>query len=62
MAAGDAKHVKVDLPDGSTATVFRSESEGKAVLVTEEHGAAPSGQGLRALAAQLRAATWCRPA
>ena len=44
MAAGDATRVKVDLPDGSSATVFRSVSEGKAVVVTEDMAKAPSGK------------------
>lgn len=44
IAAGDATRVKVDLPDGSTATVFRSVSEGKAVMVTKDMAKAPSGK------------------
>jgi anti-sigma-K factor RskA len=44
MAADDAKHVKVSFPDGATATVFRSQNVGKAVLVTEKMPAAPDGK------------------
>ena len=44
MAAGDTKHVQVSFPDGSSATVFRSEKLGKAVLVTEKMAAAPNGK------------------
>jgi anti-sigma-K factor RskA len=43
MAADDAKHVQVSFPDGATATVFRSQKIGKAVLVTEKMPAAPDG-------------------
>jgi anti-sigma-K factor RskA len=44
MAASDAKHVKVSFPDGSVATVVRSESVGKAVLVTQKMAAPPEGK------------------
>jgi anti-sigma-K factor RskA len=44
MTADDATHVKVQLPDGATATVFRSVAERKAAVVTEHMPAAPSGK------------------
>lgn len=44
LTADDATHVKVQLPDGATATVFRSVKEGKAALVAEDMPAAPSGK------------------
>ena len=44
MTADDATHVKVSFPDGATATVFRSASEGKAAVVTTNMPAAPSGK------------------
>ena len=44
MAASDATHVKVTLADGSSATVVRSVSEGKAVLVTRGMKPAPDGK------------------
>jgi anti-sigma-K factor RskA len=44
LAADDAKHVKIDFPDGSSATVVRSRSEGRAVLVTKGMAAPPSGK------------------
>jgi anti-sigma-K factor RskA len=44
MAAGDTKHVQVSFPDGSSATVFRSEKLGKAVLVTQKMAPAPNGK------------------
>ena len=45
---------RIDFDDGSTATVFRSESEGRAVLVTRRMAAPPDRQGLRAVAARQR--------
>ena len=44
MTADDATHVKVNFDDGSTATVFRSAEEGKAVVVTENMAKAPPGK------------------
>lgn len=44
MAADDATHVKVQLPSGATATVFRSVKEDKAAVVTQDMPAAPSGK------------------
>ncbi len=44
MAAGDSNHVQVSFPDGATATVFRSEKLGKAVVVTDKMPSAPHGK------------------
>jgi anti-sigma-K factor RskA len=44
LTADDATHVKVQLPGGATATVFRSVKEGKAALVAENLPKAPSGK------------------
>ena len=44
LAASDAKHYSIDFNDGSTATVVRSANEGKAVLLTQEMAAPPSGK------------------
>jgi len=44
LAAADAKHVSIDFNDGSSATVVRSLSEGKAVLVTRGMAAPPNGK------------------
>jgi anti-sigma-K factor RskA len=44
LAADDATKVKVTFPDGSEATVVRSLSEGKAVLVTKDMAAPPAGK------------------
>ena len=44
MTADDATHVKVSFPDGATATVFRSASEGKAAVVTTNMPEAPNGK------------------
>ena len=44
LAASDAKHYEVSFDDGSKATVVRSESKGKAVLVTEDMAAPPKGK------------------
>jgi anti-sigma-K factor RskA len=44
LAADDAKHVSVTFTDGSSATVVRSLSEGKAVLVTHDMAAPPPGK------------------
>ncbi|WP_181407558.1 anti-sigma factor [Nocardioides sambongensis] len=44
LEADDATRVRQDFPDGSTATVVVSRSEGRAVIVTEDMAAAPSGR------------------
>ena len=44
LAASDAKHYSIDFNDGSTATVVRSATEGKAVLLTQKMAAPPSGK------------------
>ncbi len=44
LAASDAKRYSIDFNDGSTATVVRSANEGKAVLLTQEMAAPPSGK------------------
>jgi anti-sigma-K factor RskA len=44
LAASDAKHYEVKFADGSSATVVRSLSKGKAVLVTEDMAAPPDGK------------------
>ena len=40
----DAQHVLKEFPDGATATLVRSEAEGKAVLLTKKMPPAPSGK------------------
>jgi anti-sigma-K factor RskA len=44
LAAPDAKHVSLEFDDGSKATVVRSVKEGRAVLVTQDMAAPPSGK------------------
>ena len=44
LAASDAKHYEVSFDDGSKATVVRSLSEGRAVLVTDDMAAPPPGK------------------
>ncbi|MCZ4497808.1 MAG: hypothetical protein JWQ74_361 [Marmoricola sp.] len=44
LRARDVEHVTMDLAKGATATVFRSDSKNKAVLVTEKMPKAPSGK------------------
>jgi anti-sigma-K factor RskA len=44
LAADDATHASINFDDGSKATVVRSLSEGKAVLVTRDMAAPPSGK------------------
>jgi anti-sigma-K factor RskA len=44
LQAADAKRVNVSLPGGVSASVIRSVSEGRAVLVTHNMPAAPSGR------------------
>lgn len=44
LAADDATHASINFDDGSKATVVRSLSEGKAVLVTEDMAAPPHGK------------------
>lgn len=43
LAADDAREVELELPDGAEARLVRSESAGKAVLVTTDMPAAPEG-------------------
>ena len=40
----DAQHVRLEFPDGASATVVRSEAEGKAVLLTKKMPPAPDGK------------------
>ena len=44
LAADDAKKVSITFDDGSKATVVRSLSEGRAVLVTDDMAAPPPGK------------------
>jgi len=44
MAASDVEKVSKAFQDGSTATIYRSASEGRAVLLTKEMAAPPSGK------------------
>ena len=44
LGAADVQHVSQSFTDGSTATVFRPESEKGAVLVTRRMAAPPSGK------------------
>ena len=44
LAASDAKRVSLDFKDGSRATVVRSLSEGRAVLITQDMAAPPKGK------------------
>ncbi len=44
LAASDAKRVSLDFKDGSRATVVRSMSEGRAVLLTQDMAAPPKGK------------------
>ena len=44
LAASDAKHVSIDFKDGSSATVVRSMSQGRAVLLTRSMAAPPTGK------------------
>lgn len=44
LTADDAEEVALDFPDGASATVVRSVSQGKAVLVTRNMPAAPEGK------------------
>ena len=44
LAADDARHISIRFDDGSRATVVRSLSEGKAVLVTSDMAAPPAGK------------------
>jgi anti-sigma-K factor RskA len=43
LAASDAQKVSIDFPDGSNASVYRSKSKGKAVILTD--GMAPPPEG-----------------
>jgi anti-sigma-K factor RskA len=44
LAADDATHSSINFDDGSKATVVRSLSEGRAVLVTQDMAAPPKGK------------------
>lgn len=44
LTAADVKHVSVEFTSGASATVSRSESEGRAVLVARDMRRAPSGR------------------
>ncbi len=44
LAAPDAKRISLEFQDGSRATVVRSVKEGRAVLVTEDMAAPPTGK------------------
>lgn len=44
LAASDAKHVSIDFKDGSSATLVRSTSQGRAVLLTRAMAAPPEGK------------------
>ncbi len=44
LAASDAKRVSIDFKDGSSATLVRSPSEGRAVLLTRAMAAPPEGK------------------
>lgn len=44
LASADVQKVALDLPDGSSATVYRSRSEGRAVLLTRDMPAPPDGK------------------
>lgn len=44
LAASDAKHVSIDFKDGSSATVVRSRSQGRAVLLTRGMAVPPVGK------------------
>lgn len=44
LQAEDAKRVSIDFDDGSSATVVRSVSEGRAVLLTRDMAAPPPGK------------------
>lgn len=44
LAADDAKRIEQRFPDGSSATVVFSQSEGRAVIVTEDMALAPEGK------------------
>lgn len=44
LAAADVEHVNLDFKSGASATVSRSASEGRAVLVAREMQPAPSGR------------------
>lgn len=44
LRAADVQHFTYDLPNGASATLSRSASEGRAVLVTKKMPAAPAGK------------------
>jgi anti-sigma-K factor RskA len=44
LAAADAQKVSLDFKDGSSASVYRSKTKGKAVILTEGMAAPPHGK------------------
>jgi anti-sigma-K factor RskA len=44
LAAGDAQKVSLDFKDGSTASVYRSKSKGRAVILTDGMASPPAGK------------------
>jgi anti-sigma-K factor RskA len=44
LAAADAQKVSLDFKDGSSASVYRSKSKGRAVILTDGMAAPPSGK------------------
>ncbi len=44
LSAGDAQKVSIDFKDGSTASVYRSVSKGRAVILTTDMAAPPEGK------------------
>jgi anti-sigma-K factor RskA len=44
LAAADAQKVSLDFKDGSSASVYRSKSKGKAVILTDGMAAPPAGK------------------
>jgi len=44
LSFGDAQKVSIDFKDGSSASVFRSESKGRAVILTDGMAAPPPGK------------------
>ena len=57
----DAQKVSIDFKDGSSASVYRSKSKGKAVILTDGMAAPPSGKVYELWLQRLRRARWCRP-
>ncbi len=44
LTAGDAQKVSIDFKDGSSASVYRSKSQGRAVILTHDMAAPPAGK------------------